>query len=388
MVGGGGDADAGGSEASGEATGTSGAFDESAAAGMAAGSISTTRSNIKSSGSMVGGGGTSDATPTKAGGQTLAAPAKDAASGDEAGIAIKENGIKVDGGAGGIVADSDPIPGADVKLGKNPGGALASVGPPKSGPGKPTPTRPDPPPDRDGPGGGTSPGAATSDGDSGETEDQSGSGEGEPDLSGATIVNTTRSNIKNAGSMVGGGGGADSGGGEAAEPPAAGTSGSGDDFGAGGMAADVVNTTRSNIKNGGSVVSGGGGTSDATPTKAGGETLAAPAKDAAGGDEAGIAIKEQGVKVDGGGGELAADGDPVPGLDVKLGKNPGGALMESGPVKPTPTRPDPPPDHDGRAGASSSAAGAGDTAGETGIAEGVGQPIPGVDIVIKKNPPR
>lgn len=149
--------------------GTDGVPDEGPPDMSGAGGIITTRSNIKHS-SMTGDGSGSGGSDTEG-------------HPEAAGFALKENGVKYDdggtdtqatsaaaigpvkptptnppgpfpddpgpgGSAGGMAADGDPIPGLDVKLGKNPGGA-ASIGPLK-----PTPTDPgDPFPDDGGPAG-------------------------------------------------------------------------------------------------------------------------------------------------------------------------------------------------------------------------------------------
>lgn len=177
-----------------------------------------------------------------------------------------------------------------------------------------------------------------------------------PDMSGAAGIITTRSNIKHSGSAVasptdGGGGGVD---------------GVPDDAPSPGAGAAGINTTRSNIKNA-SVADGASG-SQGNDTEG----------------QAGIAIKEQGIKYGGGtdaqetsaagtgpvkptptnppdpfpddprpggsAGGMAEDGEPIPGLDVKLGKNAGGAAS-IGPPTSTPTNPpDPFPDAGGQAG--------------------------------------
>jgi hypothetical protein len=146
-------------------------------------------------------------------------------------------------------------------------------------------------------------------------------------------ISTTRSNIK-------------SGGGSAAGPGDPEPSGEPGDDDPGGTAASGVNTTRSNIKHATSAAAGGGG--------------------------------------------VAAESDPIPGVDVKLGKNPGSAAG-TGPVRPEPTRPgDPFPPGGGPGGATSSAGEVGDQAEAAGAGEAAASapPIPGVDIIVRKNPPR
>ena len=136
----------------------------------------------------------------------------------------------------------------------------------------------------------------------------------------ATSINTTRSNIKTQGVAAPGpvaGAGSGSGADESEATEATeGSDGTGDGPGE----ATTINTTRDNIKTQG---------------------VAAP-ESGAGAGEAGIAIKEQGVSKSGFAGGLAADGEPIPGIDIKLGK-PGKPGFGAGPVRPTspgPTYPD------------------------------------------------
>lgn len=102
---------------------------------MAAGVINTTRSNIKSTGSAKAASPPPkdlEPTPTRPGDPFPDEPGP-------AGIAIKENGIKVDGGAAGAervgqtaesgAMEGDPVPGLDVKLGSNKPGAASAVVP-------------------------------------------------------------------------------------------------------------------------------------------------------------------------------------------------------------------------------------------------------------------
>lgn len=118
--------------------------------------------------------------------------------------------------------------------------------------------------------------------------------------------------------------------------------------------AGAINTTRSNIKNSGAMTTAPSG----------------------GGD--------------------AVDGEPVPGLDVKLGKNPGGSISGLPPdYQPTPTNPpDPirePATGPGQGSAIGDPTGAdagsasGDQAG-AGDAGAMVQPVPGIDIIVKKRP--
>ncbi len=254
-----------------------------------------------------------------------------------------------------------------------------------------------------------------------------------PPAMAAGSINTTRSNIKNSGGVA-----------EAAyDTP------DGDELDPMAMKADVVNTTRSNIKSSGSAKAASPPPKEfePTPTRPGD-----PFPDKPG--PAGMAMKDRRIK----GGDaatgaegvgqttepVAMEGEPIPGADVKLGKNPGGAASAAAPdaeVYDTPdgdeldpmagaatintTRSniknggsvtDAGPDETiGGAGPAGMAAGSisttrsniknGGAAAETGagsgevgvdaapaggapgVAEGVGKPISGVDIIIKKNPP-
>ena len=82
-------------------------------------------------------------------------------------------------------------------------------------------------------------------------------------------------------------------------------------------------------------------------------------------------------------------GEPIPGIDVKLGKNQGGAVAGFGPVTPTPTRPGDPFPPDGGPGGGGAVSGAeASDADDTAEVAAAGQPIPGIDIIVKKNPPR
>ncbi|MEA2901037.1 MAG: hypothetical protein QOH36_924 [Actinomycetota bacterium] len=158
--------------------------------------------------------------------------------------------------------------------------------------------------------------------------------------------------------------------------------------------ASAINTTRSNIKHAGAAAP-----ADAPDAamKAAGPAMAARLREAGASEadkdeSAGIAIKEQGVKVDGAAAPepsepaaaamakkeqgpatdagAAMPGDPVPDIDYKLGQAQDEAAA-AGPVRPTPTDPgDPTPPGGGPGGGGEVAAS--------------GQPIPGVDVIVKK----
>ncbi len=128
-----------------------------------------------------------------------------------------------------------------------------------------------------------------------------------------------------------------------------------------GAAEGSISTTRSNIKHGAAAAYEGFPPADLAQ-KVVGATLAAsqPAEN-----------DDPDPEVDGGAGGTAMEGEPIPGIDVKLGKNAGGAVAGTGPVRATPTDPgDPfPPDAPGEAPAA-------------------GDPIPGIDVIVKQHPPR
>ena len=243
--------------------------------------IITTRSNIKHSGSAAAATQLPkglEPTPTRPGDPVPDQPGP-------AEIAVKEQGVGVDGGAAGtegvgqtaepMAMEGEPNPGIDVKLSKNPGGAaFAAV-----------------------------PGAEVGDTPDGDELDP---------MSGAAGVVTTRSNIKNGGSMTSAGtSGATPGGDTPSPPPGLGGDGSVDQEG---IAATGINTTRSNIKHAGSVADAGSGPE-------GSDTDPPP----------GIAIKEQGVKYGEEGGaaasgdatEVAGGSEPIPGVDIIVKKNTG-----------------------------------------------------------------
>jgi hypothetical protein len=177
-----------------------------------------------------------------------------------------------------------------------------------------------------------------------------------PDMSGGATIITTRSNIKSASSVAGPAGdvGADR------PPPIDGD--------------------------------GGGGTADSPSDASEAAIVLNPSEGPRGSGSKSAAASAQS---DGAG--VAAESDPIPGLDVKLGKNPGGAAANIGPVKPEPTRPaDPIPADAGPAGLAIKEQGIkhGDGGGDATPAvdapevAGRGNPIPGVDVIVKKDPPR
>lgn len=137
--------------------------------GMATGSISTTTSNIKNSGSATATRPPKgfEPTPTRPGDPFPDKPGP-------AGMAVKEQGLKVDGGPPGaerfgqtvepVAMEGEPVPGLDGKLGKNPGGEASAASPV-----------------------------------AGDDETPDGGDELDP-MAGAGIVVTTRSNIKSSGS--------------------------------------------------------------------------------------------------------------------------------------------------------------------------------------------
>lgn len=177
------------------------------------------------------------------------------------------------------------------------------------------------------------------------------------------------------------------------------------------MKAGSISTTRSNIKNSGSAAASQLPKGlEPTPTRPGD-----PFPDKPPGPP-GLAIKENGIKVDGGaaGAEgvgqtaepVAMEGEPIPGIDTKGRHNPGGAASAAVPgaeVDDAPGGDEPDPmagaasvvttrsnikNGGGVADAGSEGGGDVTPAGDApGVAGGI-QPIPGVDIVIKKNPPR
>jgi hypothetical protein len=192
-----------------------------------------------------------------------------------------------------------------------------------------------------------------------------------------------------------------------------------------GMVAGSINTTRSNIKSSGAVATagdagasadrwvilpgeraappidgvGGAGTEEAPPPDMSGAASVVTtrsnipsSRSVATADDAGTAA-DRPPPIDSDA-DVAVEGEPIPGLDMKLGRNPVSGAATVGPVKPEPTRPaDPTPTHGGSAGIAIKEQGIkyGEDGGDalaTGDAPqvaGAGKPIPGVEIVIKKN---
>ncbi len=153
-------------------------------------------------------------------------------------------------------------------------------------------------------------------------------------------------------------------------------------------AAGTISTTRSNIKNQGAAAHD-------PATEAGTGAVAEEAVGTVHGpDVAGMAIKEQGVlkststgqgpRQTGGtvktGGNMATEGDPIPGIDVKLGKNPGGGAV--GPVRPGPGPTDPGDPFPVGTGVPGGGAGGG------GDAPAATNPLPGIDIIVKRDSDR
>ena len=278
----------------------------------AAGSINTTRSNIKNSGAMSA-GPTADARKTQE-------PVLDETTGD--GDIVEDLDLM----AGGAATDLISTTRANVKN----GGAM-SAGPAADARKTQEPVLDD----------------TTGDGEIVEDPDP---------MAGADLINTTRSNIKNSGAMSAGSA-ADAR--RTQEPVLDETTGDGDiDEDLDPMAgADVISTTRSNIKNGGAMSA----EPDADVREAQGPAVDAAPKDGETVEEldptAGAAATENisttrsNIKNGGamttapsGGGD-AVDGDPIPDLDVKLGRNPGAGISGLPPRSAAhtdePARPDP-----------------------------------------------
>jgi hypothetical protein len=126
-----------------------------------------------------------------------------------------------------------------------------------------------------------------------------------------------------------------------------------------GMTAGSITVTRSNIKSSGSAAAAGylpPKPFQPEPTRPGDPFPTGPLPtdtamkkeavtqgDAGGSEPAGLAVKDNGINVNGG---AAMEGEPIPGIDIKLPKNPGGSAATAGPVKPDPTRPGDPPPYD------------------------------------------
>ena len=326
----------------------------------AAGSINTTRSNIKNSGAMSA-GPAADARKTQE-------PVLDETTGD--GDIVED----LDPMAGGAATDLISTTRANIKN----GGAM-SAGPAADARKTQEPVLDD----------------TTGDGEIVEDPDP---------MAGADLINTTRSNIKNSGAMSAGSA-ADAR--KTQEPVLDETTGDGDiDEDLDPMAgAGSISTTRSNIKNGGAMSAG----PDADARTAQEPVLGAAPRDGEIVDDldpmAGAAasetiittrsnIKTSSMTTAPPGSNDAVDGDPIPGLDVKLGKNPGGSISGLPPdLQPTPTRPPDPIREPGTARPGQAAvgnptgAGAGSAAGDhsedAGSIAEAGKPIP-AGIAIKE----